>query len=54
MATRGGSSSYVELISCLDIMRDADAIRKADPYYGGGDEKPRRAPSGQRPRRSPT
>ena len=26
MATRGGPSSYVELISCLDIMKDAAAI----------------------------
>ena len=50
MTTRGGSSSYVELISCLDIMRDADVIRKADPSYSGGAEKPKRAPSGQRPR----
>ena len=54
MTTRGGGSSYVELISCLDIMRDAEVIRKTDPYYGGGAEKPKRAPSGQRPRRSPT
>jgi hypothetical protein len=52
--TSQGSSSYVELISCLDIMRDAEGIRKADPYYGRADEKPKRAPSGQRTRRSST
>ena len=32
MTTQGGPS-YVELISCLDIMRDADAIRKAAPFF---------------------
>jgi len=44
MTTRGGSS-YVEPISCLDIMRDADAIRKADPFFGLLDQEPKRAPS---------
>ena len=44
MTTRGGPS-YVELISCLDIMRDADAIRKADPFFGPPDQEPKRAPS---------
>ena len=34
MTTRSGSSSYVELISCLDIMKDAAAINKADPLFG--------------------
>ena len=34
MTSRGGSPSYVELISCLDIMRDAAAINKADPLFG--------------------
>ena len=34
MTTRSGSSSYVELISCLDIMRDAAAINKGDPLFG--------------------
>ena len=53
MTTRGGGSSYVELISCLDIMRDAEVIRKTDPYYDAA-EKPKRAPSGQRQRRSST
>jgi hypothetical protein len=44
MTTQGGPS-YVELISCLDIMRDADAIRKADPFSGLTDRGPKRAPS---------
>jgi hypothetical protein len=44
MTTQGGPS-YVELISCLDIMRDADAIRKADPFFGLPDQEPKRAPS---------
>jgi hypothetical protein len=44
MTTQGGPS-YVELISCLDIMRDADAIRKAAPFFGLPDQEPKRAPS---------
>ena len=31
MATNGGPPSYVELLSCLEIMRDARNIRNADP-----------------------
>lgn len=27
----GGPASYVELLSCLEIMRDAKAIRQSDP-----------------------
>ena len=33
MTTKGGASSYVELISCLDIMKDAAALYKADPLW---------------------
>jgi hypothetical protein len=44
MTTQVGPS-YVELISRLDIMRDADAIRKADPFFGLPDQEPKRAPS---------
>jgi hypothetical protein len=44
MTTQGGPS-YVELISCLDIMRDVEAIRKADPFFGLRDQEPKRAPS---------
>jgi hypothetical protein len=39
MTTRSGSSSYVELISCLDIMKDAAAIHKADALSGGKNPK---------------
>jgi hypothetical protein len=31
MAKTGGPQSYVELLSCLEIMRDARNIRNADP-----------------------
>src|SRR5215470_6309330 len=31
----GGPASYVELLSCLEIMRDAKAIRQTDPLMGG-------------------
>jgi hypothetical protein len=44
MTTQGGPS-YVELISCLDIMLDADAIRKAAPFFGLPDQEPKRARS---------
>ena len=44
MTTQGGSSC-VELISCLDITRDAEAIRKADPFFDVPDQEPKRAPS---------
>ncbi len=44
MTTRGGPS-YVELISCLDIMRDADAIRKSNPFFGPPEQEPKRTPS---------
>ena len=44
MTTQGGPS-YLELISCLDITRDADAIRKADPLFDPPDQEPKYAPS---------
>jgi hypothetical protein len=44
MTTQGGPS-YVELISCLDITRDADAIRNAAPLFDLPDQEPKRAPS---------
>jgi hypothetical protein len=44
MTTQGGSSC-VELISCLDITRDAEAIRKADPLFDLPDQEPKYAPS---------
>ena len=31
MVSNGGPASYVELLSCLEIMKDAAAIHKAEP-----------------------
>jgi hypothetical protein len=31
MVTNGGPASYVELLSCVEILRDARNIRNADP-----------------------
>ena len=41
------------LISCLDITRDADAIRKADPLFDLPDQEPKRAPSNKTIRGTP-
>ena len=41
MTSAGGPSSYVELISCLDIMKDAAAINKADPLFGNFGKYPK-------------
>src|SRR5437899_5126006 len=42
----GGPASYVELLSCLEIMRDAKAIRQGDPltpsYQPSGSPRRRR------------
>jgi hypothetical protein len=53
MTSRGGSSSYVELISCLDIMRDAAAIHKADPLFGEKTPKEHLSNASASTRRSP-
>ena len=53
MTTRGGPSSYVELISCLDIMKDAAAIYKADPLFGEFGKNPKGTPPNQPSNRSP-
>jgi hypothetical protein len=37
MAKAGGPASYVELLSCLEIMRDARNIRNADPLESDND-----------------
>ena len=37
MVTTGGPASYVELLSCLEIMRDARNIRNADPLESDND-----------------
>jgi hypothetical protein len=34
METTGGPASYVELLSCLEVNRDAREIRSADPLEG--------------------
>jgi hypothetical protein len=53
MTTRSGTSSYVELISCLDIMKDAAAIYKADPLFGDSRKNPKGNASNQSSNRSP-
>jgi hypothetical protein len=35
MTTTGGPASYVELLSCLEILRDAKSIEASDPLAGG-------------------
>ena len=54
MTAAGGPSSYVELISCLDIMTAAATINKADPLAGGFGRNPKRKPSNQPGNRSPS
>jgi hypothetical protein len=34
MTTTGGPASYVELVSCLEILRDAKSIEATDPLGG--------------------
>ena len=43
MATTGGPASYVELVSCLEIMRDARNIRNDDPLENDSSSVTRRA-----------
>jgi hypothetical protein len=50
--TAQGGPSYVELISCLEIMTDAAAIQKSDPLVGEADAKSHRAPPNRRANRS--
>jgi hypothetical protein len=52
MTTKGGPSSYVELISCLDIMKAAATINKADRLVGGLGKIPTGNPSNQPANRS--
>jgi hypothetical protein len=35
METAGGPASYVELLSCLEVLRDAKSIEATDPLAGG-------------------
>jgi hypothetical protein len=53
MTTSGGPSSYVELISRLDIMKDAAAIYKANPLFGDLGKNPKGIPSNQPSNRTP-
>jgi hypothetical protein len=39
---QGGPASYVELLSCLEIMRDAKTIRETDPVEQTTTAKPAR------------
>ena len=52
MTTQGGPS-YVELISCLEIMRDAAAIQKTESLSDVAGAKSKQAPSNPRASRSP-
>jgi hypothetical protein len=36
MNRTGGPSSYVELLSCIEVMRDAKAMEQDDPLTRGG------------------
>ena len=59
MVTTGGPASYVELLSCVEILRDARNIRNADPLESDNKSmSPRRSRDNGRPvrirRRHPT
>jgi hypothetical protein len=59
MITTGGPASYVELLSCVEILRDARNIRNADPLESDNKSvSPRRSRDNGRPvrirRRHPT
>jgi hypothetical protein len=55
MNNQGGPASYVELLSCLEIMRDAKSIRETDalapPAAGQQDETAPAAPKRPAPKR---
>jgi hypothetical protein len=38
----GGPASYVELLSCLEVMRDAKAVRESDPLLQSDQPSPGR------------
>jgi hypothetical protein len=59
MVTTGGPASYVELLSCVEILRDARNIRNLDPLESDNQSvSPRRSRDNGRPvrirRRHPT
>jgi hypothetical protein len=50
MTTTGGPASYVELLSCLEILRDAKSIESADPLAGDMESGTSRRDSTHAPR----
>jgi hypothetical protein len=46
--TSGGPASYVELLSCLEIMRDAKSIREGDQVTAPGESTPLPTPRRRR------
>jgi hypothetical protein len=54
MNEKGGAASYVELLACLEIMRDAKSIRDSDPLYGSDTPaSPATRRANARPRKRP-
>jgi hypothetical protein len=48
MVTTGGPASYVELLSCVEILRDARNIRNGDPLESDQPVSARRVRQGRR------
>ncbi|MBO0752644.1 MAG: hypothetical protein J2P53_11050 [Bradyrhizobiaceae bacterium] len=47
----GGPASYVELLSCLEVMRDAKESRERDPLMMPEQQQQQQQPATSRPRR---
>jgi hypothetical protein len=50
MTTAGGPASYVELVSCLEVLRDAKSIEATDPLGGDMESDRSRAEVNRAPR----
>jgi hypothetical protein len=50
MTTTGGPASYVELVSCLEVLRDAKSIKATDPLGGDIESDTSRADVNRAPR----
>ena len=50
MTTTGGPASYVELVSCLEVLRDAKSIEATDPLGGDMESDTSRADVTRTPR----
>jgi hypothetical protein len=50
MTTAGGPASYVELVSCLEVLRDAKSIEATDPLEGDMESDTSRADVNGAPR----